>query len=313
GKIEGKEFEGGSAQDYSLELGSKTLFPEFETSIAGMKKGEKKQISLLLPENIEKRDITGKKADFDILVKEIKKRVLPELDKEFIKNLGEYEEVEDFTSEFKQRLEEQKKGQRQSQIIGQIIDHIANNMKEEIPAPMVESRVTKIESEVNEGLKKQNMSKENYMNALNIDEEKFNSQIKERAEKEVREYLIFTALDKSEASNIKATEEEIANEKEDILSRYDKDEEKKKISEYFDKPEAVMQISETVKRKKLLDQLERNVKVIEEAPKADKIDDKKKIWTPEEEKAEKKNETLWTPDSKESKSEDKVEGDDKNE
>ncbi len=313
GKIEGKEFEGGSAQDYSLELGSKTLFPEFETSIAGMKKGEKKQISLLLPENIEKRDITGKKADFDILVKEIKKRILPELNKEFIKNLGEYEEVEDFKSEFKQRLEEQKKGQRQSQIIGQIIDHIANNMKEEIPAPMVESRVTRIEAEVNEGLKKQNMSKENYMNALNIDEEKFNSQIKERAEKEVREYLIFTALDKSEASNIKATEEEIAKEKEDILSRYDKDEEKKKISEYFDKPEAVMQISETVKRKKLLGQLERNVKVIEEAPKADKIDDKKKIWTPEEEKAEKKNETLWTPDSKESKSEDKVEGDDKNE
>ena len=88
--------------------------------VAGMKKGEKMQISLLLPENIEKRDITGKKADFDIVVKEIKKRVLPELDKEFIKNLGEYESVEDFTSEFKERLEEQKKGQRQAQVIGQI-------------------------------------------------------------------------------------------------------------------------------------------------------------------------------------------------
>ena len=74
-----------------------------------------------------------------------------------------------------------------------------------------------------------------------------------------------------------------------------------------------MQISETVKRKKLLDQLERNVKVIEEEPKADKIDDKKKIWTPEEEKTKEKNETLWTPDSKEPKSEDKVGGDDKNE
>ncbi|MCK5566502.1 MAG: trigger factor, partial [Actinomycetia bacterium] len=188
GKIEGKEFEGGSAQDYSLELGSKTLFPEFETSIAGMKKGEKKQISLLLPENIEKRDITGKKADFDILVKEIKKRVLPELDKEFIKNLGEYENVEDFTSEFKQRLEEQKKGQRQSQVIGQIIEHIVKNMKEEIPAPMIESRVGRIESEVNEGLSKQKMSKQNYIKALNITEEKFNSQIRERAEREVREY-----------------------------------------------------------------------------------------------------------------------------
>jgi trigger factor len=278
-----------------------------------MKKGEKKQISLLLPENIEKADITGKKADFDILVKEIKKRVLPELDKEFIKNLGEYEKVEDFTSEFRQRLEEQKKGQRQSQVIGQIIEHIVKNMKEEIPAPMIESRVGKIESEVNEGLSKQKMSKQNYIKALNITEEKFNSQIRERAEREVREYLIFTALEKSEASNIKATAEEIAKEKEDILSRYNKDEEKKKISEYFEKPEAEMQISETVRRKKLLSQLERNVKVIEEAPKADKIDDEKKIWTPEEEMVKKEKETLWTPDSKEPKSEDKIEDDDKNE
>lgn len=313
GKIEGKEFEGGSAQDYSLELGSKTLFPEFETSITGMKKGEKKQISLLLPENIGKKDITGKKADFDILVKEIKKRVLPELDKEFVKNLGEYEKVEDFTSEFKQRLEEQKKGQRQSRIIGQIIDHITKNMKDEIPVPMVESRVERIELEIKEGLSKQKMSKQNYMKALNITEEKFNSQIRQRAEREVKEYLIFKALEKSEAPNIKVAAEEIAKEKEDILSKYDKDEEKKKISEYLEKPEAEMQISETVRRRKLLNQLERNVKVIEEAPKADKIDEKKKIWTPEEEEAKKDKKTLWIPDSKEPKSEDKIEGDDKNE
>ena len=66
------------------------------------------------------------------------------------------------------------------------------------------------------------------------------------------------------------------------------------------------EINETIRRKKLLSQLERNVKVIEEAPKADKIDDKKKIWTPEEEKAKKEKETLWTPGSKEPKSEDKI-------
>ncbi|MFC2144813.1 hypothetical protein ACFLQQ_00600, partial [Actinomycetota bacterium] len=202
---------------------------------------------------------------------------------------------------------------RQSQIIGQIIDHIAKNMKDEIPAPMIESRVTRIEAEVNEGLKKQKMNKQNYISALNITEEKFNSQIRERAEREVKEYLIFTALEKSEASNIKVTDEEIAKEKEEILSRYDKDEEKKKISEYFEKPEAELQVNETIRRKKLLNQLERNVKVIEEAPKADKIDDKKKIWTPEEEKAKKEKGTLWTPDSKEPKSEDKVEDDDKDE
>ena len=313
GKIEGKEFEGGSAQDYSLELGSKTLFPEFETSIAGIKKGGKKQISILLPENIENRDITGKKADFEISIKEIKKRVLPELDEKFLKNLGEYESVEDFRNQFRQRFEEQKKNQRQSMVIGQIIEHIAKNMKDEIPGPMIDSRIERIKAEVDEGLKKQKMNKQNYMKALNITEEKFDSQIRQRAEKEVREYLILIALEKSETSNIRPTDEEIAKEKEDMISRYDKDEEKKKISEYFKKPEAELQISETVKRRKLLRQLERNVKVIEEVPKADKIDDKKKIWTPDDDKVEKGKEALWTPDSKELKNEDKVESDDKNE
>ncbi|MCJ7666154.1 MAG: trigger factor [Actinobacteria bacterium] len=313
GKIEGKEFEGGSAQDYSLELGSKTFFPEFETSIIGMKKGGKKQVSLLLPENIEKRDIAGKKADFEVSLKEIKRRVLPELDEKFLKDLGEYESVEDFKNQFRQRLEEQKKNQRQSLVIGQIVEHIAKNIKDEIPLPMIEKRIERIEKEIEEGLKKQKMKKEDYLKALNITEEKFNLQIRERAEKEVREYLIFIALEKSEASNIKPTNEEIAKEKQDILSRYDKDEEKKKISEYFEKPEAELQISATVKRRKLLKQLERNVIVIEEVPKADNIDDKNKIWTPEDDKDEKRKEALWTPDTKGLKNEDKIEGDDKNE
>ena len=69
GMIEGREFEGGSAEDYSLEIGSKTLFPEFESSIVGMKKSDKKRMSLIIPGHISNRELTGKKADFEINVK----------------------------------------------------------------------------------------------------------------------------------------------------------------------------------------------------------------------------------------------------
>ncbi len=306
GKIEDKEFEGGSAQDYSLEIGSKTLFPEFEINIVGMKKGDKKQISLLLPDDIGNRDIVGKKADFDISLKEIKKRTLPELDEEFLKNLGKYDSVDDFKDQLEKRLLEQKKNQRQSRIIEQIIEHISKNMKEAIPEPMIKNSVERLKNELEEGLKKQKMSKQSYMKALSINEEQFDKQIRERAEREVRDYLIFKALEKSEISNIEPSGEDIKKEKEDIISRYQKDEDIKKIKEYFEKPQAQQQLTETVKRRKLLKQLERNVKIVEEVPKVDKIDNKKKIWTPDE-KETKPEESLWTPGSKEEKSEDKNE------
>lgn len=306
GKIEGKEFEGGSAQDYSLEIGSKTLFPEFETNIAGMKKGDKKKISLLLPGDIGNKDITGKKADFDISLKEIKKKILPELDNEFLKNLGKYDSVDDFKDQLKKRLLEQKKNQRQSQITEQIIDHISKNMKDTIPDPMIKNSIERITGDLEEGLKKQKMSKQDYMKVLNIKEEQFNKQIRERAEKEVRDYLIFKALEKSEASNIEPSQEDIKKEKEDILSGYEKDEDKKKVEEFFENPQGQLQLTETVKRKKLLKQMESNVKIIEEVPKADKIDDKKKIWTPDEEKTKAKK-ALWTPGSKKGKSKNKNE------
>ena len=141
------------------------------------------------------------------------------------------------------------------------------------------------------------------MKALSLNEEQFDKQIRERAEREVRDYLIFKALEKSEAGSIKPSGEEIDKEKEKIISRYEKEEDRKKIKDYFEKEDAKIQLSETIKRRKLLEQLERNVKVVEEVPKADNIDDKEKIWTPDEEEEKPKGE-LWTPGSGKEKSED---------
>lgn len=307
GKIDGKEFEGGSAVDFSLEIGSKTLFPEFENAIAGMKKGEKKTISLMLPDNISSRELSGKKADFDITLKETKKRVLPELDKDFLKNLGKYDSVDDFKEQLKARILEQKKAQRQSMIVGQIIEYISKNMKDEIPEPMIKNSMDRIEKEMEENLKKQKMTKQAYLQAVRQTEESFDKQLKERAEKEVRDFLIIKALEKSEAASIKPSDKDIDQEKEKILAKYEKEEEKKKIKEYFDKDEARLQLTESIKRRNLVAKLESNVKVVEEVPKADNIEDKKKIWTPEEEEKKKTSGKIWTPGSGKEKGESKHE------
>jgi len=109
GKIDGKEFGGGSAEDYVLEIGSNTLFKEFEDTLIGMKKGDKKSVTITLPDNIENRKLTGKQADFDISIKEIKRKVLPEVDEDFLKNMGDYKDIGEFKDYIEGKLIEQKR------------------------------------------------------------------------------------------------------------------------------------------------------------------------------------------------------------
>jgi len=307
GTIEGKAFEGGSAQDYSLEVGSKTLFEGFEEGLIGMKKGENKDITLIMPENIGDRNLTGKKAVFAIKLKEIKKRVLPEIDEQFLKNLGDYKDENVFREEIKRNLKEQKEKNRQGQIISQIIGKIAENIKEEIPGTMVDNRIKQLDKDLEEGLKKQKIDKENYLKAINMSGAQLEGEVKKRASMEVKEYLIFKALENAEKKNIEPSDKEIDEEKKNLLERYKQEKELSKVKEYLEKPEGRNEISSTLRRKKLIDLLVRSSKIIEEAKKDDEID-KNKLWTPEEDKKEVKEEKkLWTPNPKQTK-----ESDDKN-
>lgn len=295
GEIEGKAFEGGSAEDYLLEVGSNTLFAEFEDSLIGMKKGVKKNVILTLPENIENKDLSGKQASFSIFIKEIKKKVLPEINDEFLKNLGDYKDADDFKDNIKKRLIEQKESVRRGKIIEEIFNHIIDNIKSNVPNGMVTDRIKQINEEIDEGLKKQKINRDNYLKAINITEDKLNEEIKERAVREVKEYLIFKALEKAEKKNIEPSEDEIKKEKDNIISRYKKEEDIKKIREFFENHEGNKTLTQTIKRRKIIDLLINSAQVIEEKNTGSR--GKEDIWTPDKDKAraEKKAKRLWTP------------------
>jgi len=295
GEIEGKAFEGGSAEDYLLEVGSNTLFAEFEDSLIGMKKGVKKNVILTLPENVENKDLSGKQASFSIFIKEIKKKVLPEINDEFLKNLGDYKDADDFKDNIKKRLIEQKESVRRGKIIEEIFNHIIDNIKSNVPNGMVTDRIKQINEEIDEGLKKQKINRDNYLKAINITEDKLNEEIKERAVREVKEYLIFKALEKAEKKNIEPSEDEIKKEKDNIISRYKKEEDIKKIREFFENHEGNKTLTQTIKRRKIIDLLINSAQVIEEKNTGSR--GKEDIWTPDKDKAraEKKAKRLWTP------------------
>ncbi len=295
GEIEGKAFEGGSAEDYLLEVGSNTLFAEFEDSLIGMKKGVRKNVILTLPENIENKDLSGKQASFSIFIKEIKRKVLPEINDEFLKNLGDYKDTDDFKDNIKKRLIEQKESVRRGKIIEEIFNHIIDNIKSSVPNVMITGRIKQINEEIDEGLKKQKINRDNYLKAINITEDKLNEEIKERAVREVKEYLIFKALEKVEKKNIEPLEDEIKKEKDNIISRYKKEEDIKKIREFFENHEGNKTLTQTIKRRKIIDLLINSAQVIEEKNTGSR--GKEDIWTPDKDKAgaEKKAKRLWTP------------------
>jgi len=313
GEIDGKEFEGGSAEDYLLEVGSNTLFPEFEDSLIGMKAGDSKTITLTLPENIGNEELAGKQATFKIFIKDIKRKVLPELDEGFLKDLGDFKDAEDFKSYVKDKIFEQKENFRRTKVIEEIFEHIMNNMKTPVPEIMITRRIKQLTDEIDENLRNQKIKREDYLKMINITENQFNEEIRKRAEKDVKEYLIFKALEKAEKKRVEPSEEEINKEKEKIINSYDKEEDIKKVKEFFESADGREMLIGDIRRRKIIDLLINSAKIVEEvedkstqgksveagATEEEKEEDKKDIYAPGDDviKSESKSKKIWTPGS----------------
>ncbi len=290
GMVEGKELEGGKADDFVLEIGSKTLTPQFEESLEGMKKGEGKKVKFTLPQQIERADLAGKEAEFDVTLKEIKKKVVPEIDKEFLKNAGDYESKEEFEKEIRESIAQKKEESRKEEIVGKIINQLIKKADISAPPAMVKNRTDQLKQEFEKNLKAQNISKQNYLKAAGIAEPALEEQFKKRAEIEVQQYLLFKALEEAEEDKIAPKEEEIKKEADKIIDRYQKEEEKKKVKEFLETDQGKQNLTSSIKRKNMIDILVDSAKVTDQKQ-------EKKIVTPQGQKAG-SDKKLWTPNQK---------------
>ena len=294
GKIDGKDFEGGSAQDYTLEIGSKTLFEDFESALVGMIKNEKKDIRLALPKNIANKELAGKNADFNIRIKEVKRKILPKVDEEFLKNFGEYKGIEDFTEYLRGKIFEQKKRIRRERMVFDIVNYLVEKSNFDVPEPMISSRTSHMMGDFASELKEHKINKEDYIKSLNITEEQFQNNVKQSAVREIKEYLIFNALEKAEEKNIEPDDLQIEEEAKKLLANYEKEEEKNKVGDYLKKDAGKKELSASLRRKNLFDILIKNAKIVE-------------VIENKGEKSKAKDKKLWVPGGKSKK-----ESDDKN-
>jgi trigger factor len=219
GFVNGEAFEGGKAENYSLEIGSNTFIPGFEEQLVGLAAGAEKEVEVSFPEEYHAEELAGKPAVFKVTVHEIKTKELPALDDEFAKDVDEeVETLEELKAKTKARLEESKKTEADNHLRDTLVDKAAANAEVEIPEAMVKTETDRMVREFEQRLQMQGMNMELYFQFSGQDEEALRTQMKEDAEKRVKMNLTLEAISKAE--NIEVTDEEANEEIEKMAGMY---------------------------------------------------------------------------------------------
>lgn len=230
GFVDGKPLEGGSGKNYPLEIGTHTFIPGFEEGIVGMKVDETKDLDLQFPEEYTK-ELAGKKVKFTVTVREIKERVLPELNEEFYADLG-YDDIkteEDFRKEVKKALEDRKEEEIKNKYIDEVLEAASKNMKVEINEEIVDDEIHRMINQFAEQMKMQGLSLDQYFQFTGTTQEDMHKQMQAEAEKRVKyRYLIEEVADaekieiNDEDANAEATKmaEQYGIDKEEFLTHF---------------------------------------------------------------------------------------------
>lgn len=217
---DGEAFEGGKGENYSLEIGSNSFIPGFEEALIGLESGAEKDLDITFPETYHVEDLKGQPVVFKVTVHEIKTRVLPELNDEFVELLDDESvtTLDELKETIRTNLEAQRKQIEEDRVNDELMQTVASNAKIDIPAAMNEEEVNQMFNEFNQRLAQQGMNFDFYSQILGQTEEDVKGQMREDAEKRVRTRLTLEKI--AEVENLKVSEEEIDQEFNEISEMY---------------------------------------------------------------------------------------------
>jgi trigger factor len=250
GTIDGEPFEGGSADRLPLVIGEGRMVPGWEEQLIGMRIDETKGFEVTFPDDYRVEELRGKEAHFDVTLLDIRERILPELDDDFAKSVGELQTVEELRAEIRDALEKRAADEARHAYADRIIDFAAANATVELPEVMIANEIEIMRDELGNRLAAQRIGMEQYLDLAKQTPEELSAELREPAARRVKVLLVLSAI--AEREGIDASDAEIDAEIASQLARYDND---PRLSEYLTSRRGRSYLRMTLRNRTLVDTL----------------------------------------------------------
>ncbi len=207
GTVGGEPFEGGAAKGQTVEVGGGGLLDDFERGLLGARVNETRTVTVRFPESYANPDLAAKEAEFEVTVREIKARRLPDLDDELARRLGAGETVGELISTVRQGLEALRHQEARQALRDAVVRQVVDAAQVDLPPSMVDRRLDRVVQDFTEQLARRGLTLEQYLQQAGIDQDRLRADLRPRAEREVKEELVLEAVARVEG--ISVTEQEV--------------------------------------------------------------------------------------------------------
>jgi trigger factor len=285
GEIDGEAFEGGTASDYLLELGSDALIEGFNEALEGAEAGQQRTVELNFPDDYHAEHLAGKPATFKVDVKEVRAKELPELDDDFAADNSDFDTLEELRADIEHRLLHAFEHRAEHQFRDSVLDAAVANAEIDIPEEIVTARATEVWERVERSLASRGMDPETYLKIQGKDRDEAIADATEDAEGGLRREAVLAAV--AEAEDIEVTEDELLEALEPPAGQKGKPE---KLLKRLRAEGRDALLIEEIRMRKAADLIVDSAKPIE----MDRAEAREKLWTPAGEGQAPAGD-LWTP------------------
>jgi trigger factor len=295
GTVEGEAFKGGEARDYMLEVGGNRLVEGFEDQLLGAKAGEKRAVEIDFPEDYHAEDLRGRHAVFEVEVKDVRQKELPELDDEFASEASEFDTLDELRADIEHKLRHAQEHSIEDEFREAAVDAAVAEAEVELSDELVAARAEEMWERTERALRAQGLDPDAYLTTTGKSREEVIAETKEDAARQLRRESVLEAI--ADAEELEATDEDLLDALRGVAER--ERAKPAKVLERLRKAGRDLPIRREIRLRKALDLLTQSATPIDiETAKA-----REQLWTPEKQRKEKGSPQLWTPGSDEPESE----------
>ena len=218
GYVDGKAFDGGKAEDYSLTIGSHSFIDTFEEQLIGKNIGEECEVNVTFPAEYHADELAGKPAKFVVTIKEVKRNELPELNDEFASEVSDFDTLDEYKADIRKKLQEKKEQDAKVENENNVIEKVVENAQMELPQPMVDTQAREMVENYARRLQSQGLNINDYMKYTGMTPEKLMEQMRPEAEKRIKTRLVLEKV--VEVENVEVSDEKLDEQINEIAASY---------------------------------------------------------------------------------------------